>query len=194
MTPTCSRPRPCPSQGNPARGSRPKPMPEARPTPRIAARLALIHQPNNPLVQPRAAVILKARWQQDRVTPPPADHLLLPAWPLFPGPPELSPESTSAIAAINSRLNASSIITGTGPAAFAGVPTTRSISTLIAGSTESSTCPLSRFVTTGSRPASPSSCSSPPTHPGHIVRHAAQNLAVKILHNLRPPLLPPRLR
>ena len=53
---------------------------------------------------------------------------------------------------MNSRLNPNSMITGTGPLALAGVLRVRSISTLISGSMELSTWPLSCFVITATSP------------------------------------------
>src|SRR6185437_10815828 len=56
------------------------------------------------------------------------------------------------IAGGKGRVNPNSMITGTGPAALAGVVRFNSISRLISGSSELSTCPIRCFVITGAPP------------------------------------------
>ena len=83
------------------------------------------------------------------------------------------------------------MITGTGPVAFAGVVSVNWMSTVTSGYDELSTWPTSRFVTTGTSPTFSFSVSVTSHFTfGRVLRHAAVDLAVEVLDDLRPPLFP----
>ena len=86
------------------------------------------------------------------------------------------------------------IITGTGLAAFAGVTSVIWISTVISGYGELSTAPISSLPTTGRPPTVESlGAVDPPRHLGHVLRDAAEHLAIELLDDLGTALLPPRI-
>ncbi len=127
------------------------PCPRLQSTPIIElARLALVGQADDSLRQARAIVGLHTGRDVFGIAPAPRQHLLLPCRPR----PAIAANCGNRLASIamNSLLKPSSMMTGTGPLASAGVVSVRSMFTVISGSAELSTCPTSVFVITGTSP------------------------------------------
>src|SRR6266702_1124967 len=81
------------------------------------------------------------------------------------------------------------IRTGTGPLALTGTTTAILTSTVIAGWAESSACPITRRAATGGLDG----LGDRPRDLRHVAGHAAVDLALEVIEDLRAPLPPPHL-
>ncbi len=162
----------------------PRPRPERAPVVQLS-RLPLVEQADDAARQPGAVVGLDAGRDEDGVAPALRQQLLLPgrAW-----------RRTAAAAPPAGRgPKPNSIITGTGPVAFAGVVSVSWMSTVTCGYEELSTWPTSFLVTTGTSPTT-SSARPVTSHRTLGVRggRAAVDLAIEVLDDLGAALRPLR--
>ena len=111
----------------------------------------LLTRPMMPRVRPAPLSAWMLVGDDDRVAPALGEDLLLPRM----GPPAARRRPPAGPARRARPPPPNSMITGTGPFAFAGVVSVNWMSTSICGYAELSTCPTSFFVTTGTSPSVP---------------------------------------